>query len=114
MGGDVRSDGEKVELSDDDKKLAVALLNNCAMARMKIGDEESAIRDCDKALVYDEKNVKALFRRAECELKIGKYAAAIASCEKTLEVEPGNKAAEALKVKVAHEEKAAKKKEKAM
>jgi len=45
---------------------------------------------------------------------VGNYAAAIASCEKTLEFEPGNKAAEALKAKVSHEEKAAKKKEKAM
>merc|ERR1712107_175124 len=106
--------GEKVELGEDDKKLAVALLNNCAMARMKLGDAESAIKDCNKALEYDASNVKALFRRAECELKVGQYAAAVASCEKTLEIEPDNKAAAALKAKVAHEEKAAIKKEKAM
>jgi hypothetical protein len=106
--------GEPASLSDEDKKLAVALLNNCAMARMKLGDVEPAMDDCNKVLHFDEKNVKAVFRIAECQLKVGNYAAAIASCEKTLEFEPGNKAAEALKIKVAHEEKAAKKKEKAL
>merc|ERR1712217_970377 len=107
-------DKAETELSDDAKQLAVALLNNCAMARMKLDDTAAAINDCNRALEYDKKNVKACFRRAECELKIGSYAAATASCEKLLELEPGNKAAEALKAKVAHEEKAAKKKEKAM
>jgi peptidylprolyl isomerase len=107
-------DHEKIEMSDDAKQLAVALLNNCAMARMKLGEAEEAIDACNGVLQYDEKNVKALFRRAECELKMRNYAAASASCEKTLELEPGNKAAEALKSKVAHEANAEKKKEKAI
>lgn len=104
----------EVTLGEEDKKLAVALLNNCAMARMKAGDAELAKEDCDKVLGYDEKNVKAMFRRAECNLKIGNFAGCVADAEKTMELEPGNKAAEALKLKAAHEEKAAKKKEKAM
>mmetsp|Transcript_98830 Transcript_98830/g.283900 ORF Transcript_98830/g.283900 Transcript_98830/m.283900 type:complete len:336 (+) Transcript_98830:66-1073(+) len=101
-------------LSEDDKKLAVALLNNCAMARMKLGDAEPAMLDCEKVLQYDEKNVKAMFRRAECHLKMANYSLCVADADKTLEIDPGNKAAEALKLKAAHEEKAAKQKEKAM
>merc|ERR1712217_84820 len=103
-----------VALSEDDKKLAVALLNNCAICRLKLGEADSTKFDCNKVLQYDDKNSKAMYRRAECEFAMGNWKACTEDASRALELEPGNKAAEQLKKKADYEEKAAKKKEKAM
>merc|ERR1712151_679817 len=103
-----------VALSEDDKKLAVALLNNSAICRLKLGEADSAKFDCNKVLQYDNNNSKAMYRRAECEFAMGNWKACTEDATKALELEPGNKAAEQLKKKADYEEKAAKKKEKAM
>eukprot|EP00440_Ansanella_granifera_P013021 gb/GFBE01014145.1/.p1 GENE.gb/GFBE01014145.1/~~gb/GFBE01014145.1/.p1 ORF type:complete len:326 (+),score=133.02 gb/GFBE01014145.1/:1-978(+) len=102
------------ELSDEDKVLAIALLNNCAMAKLKVGDADSAKFDCTKVLQYDEKNVKAMFRRAQAELSLHNFKACIEDAAKTLELDPSNKEAEQLKAKAALAEKKEKKQEKAM
>lgn len=102
------------ELSEDDKQLAVALLNNCAMANLKLGEADAAKFDCTKVLEYDAKNVKAMFRKGQAELALGNFKACVDVCGRMLEVEPGNKDAEQLKLKAAHAEKSQKKNEKAM
>lgn len=102
------------ELSDEDKILAIALLNNCAMARLKKQDFDEAKFDCIKALQYDPKNVKATFRRAQAEFGLGNFTACQEDATKTLELDPSNKEAEALKKNAIVKEKTAKKQEKAM
>eukprot|EP00933_Yihiella_yeosuensis_P014469 TRINITY_DN12974_c0_g1_i1.p1 TRINITY_DN12974_c0_g1~~TRINITY_DN12974_c0_g1_i1.p1 ORF type:complete len:328 (-),score=107.33 TRINITY_DN12974_c0_g1_i1:288-1271(-) len=114
MMGSGDGGGAPAELSDEDKKLAVALLNNCAMAKLKYGDSDSAKFDCTKVLQYDEKNVKAFFRRAQAELAVGNFTACIEDAQKVLEIEPANKEAEQLKRKAAADAKKQKQNEKAM
>jgi len=107
-------EAEPAELSGDDKVLALALLNNCAMCRLKCGDAAEAKVDCTKALDYDTSNIKALFRRAQAELAMGNFAAAQQDAAKVVELEPKNKEAEVLRRKALDDEKKAKQKEKAM
>jgi peptidylprolyl isomerase len=107
--------GEKpAELSEEDKQLAVALLNNSAMANLKLGENDSAKYDCVKALEYDHKNVKAMFRKGQAELALGNFKACVEVCGRMLEEDPQNKDAEQLKLKAAHAEQKQKKNEKAM
>jgi len=105
---------EPLALSDDDKKTVVALLNNCAMAKLKLGDEDSAKFDCNKVLEYDATNVKALFRRSQAELAMGEYSKCAESTARILELDPQNKEAEQLRRKAKDDEKKSKQKEKAM
>ena len=113
-GQDEEEKSEPVELSESDKQLALALLNNSAMARLKNGEPESAKFDCTKALQYDPKNVKATFRRAQAEFALHNFKACLEDASKTLELDPSNKEAEALKRKAVDGEKKEKKQEKAM
>jgi len=103
------------ELDEQGKVLAVALLNNCAMARLKVGDQDDAAKfDCTKVLQYDSKNVKAFFRRAQAEIAMGNYKAAAADAAKAVELEPGNREAELLRRKALETEKKKKKAEQQM
>mmetsp|Transcript_58432 Transcript_58432/g.114932 ORF Transcript_58432/g.114932 Transcript_58432/m.114932 type:complete len:315 (+) Transcript_58432:2-946(+) len=110
-GGD---DEEVPPLGDEDKKLAIALLTNCAMARIKAGDHDLAKFDCSKALEFDPTNVKALFRRGTAKLALGEHDAAAEDADRVLELEPDNKDAERLRKQVDLEKRKAKQKEKAM
>lgn len=85
-GGEDSGHGEDktVELSDADKLLALALLNNSAMARLKNKDPEAAKFDCTKALQFDPKNIKATFRRAQAEFDLHNFKAAQARCNMCL------------------------------
>ena len=112
--GDAADKTEPVELSEADKQLALALLNNCAMARLKNKDPDAAKFDCTKALQYDPKNIKATFRRAQAEFDLHNFKACQEDVARTLELDPSNKDAEALKRKAADAEKKEKKQEKAM
>lgn len=90
------------------------MLNNAAMARLKIGDAEAAKFDCTKVLEYDAKNVKATFRRAQAEFALHNFQACVEDANRTLELDASNKEAEGLKRKAADAEKKEKKQEKAM
>merc|ERR1712070_823746 len=96
------------------KTLAIALLNNCAMAQLKAGEPEDARLNCSKCLDLDEGNVKALFRRAQAELAMGNFGGCITDAAKVVEIDPSNKEAELLRRKALDAEKKAKQKEKAM
>lgn len=113
-GHDHEHNDKPAELSEEDKQLAIALLNNCAMANLKLGEADAAKFDCTKVLEYDPKNIKALFRKGQAEMALGNFKACAEVCGRMLEVEPGNKDAEQLKLKAAHAEKSQKKNEKAM
>lgn len=107
-------DEEAPPLSDADKTLAIVLLNNMAMARLKGNEPELAKSDCDQALELDAKNVKALFRRAKAKLAMGEYDASVEDAAAVLELEPDNKEAATLRKQAEVEKKRAAQKEKAM
>lgn len=104
----------KPELNDEDTKLAVALLSNCAAAKMKMNGAEAAVRFCSRALEFDESNVKALFRRAQAQLTCANYEEAIADVSRVLELDSRNAPASQLLVRAEREKQIAKKKEKAV
>jgi len=108
------ADEKPAELSEEDKQLAVALLNNSAMANLKLGESDAAKFDCVKALEYDHKNVKAMFRKGQAELALGNFKECVEVCGRMLEEDPQNKDAEQLKLKAAHAVQKQKKNEKAM
>eukprot|EP00929_Paragymnodinium_shiwhaense_P053157 TRINITY_DN26613_c0_g1_i2.p1 TRINITY_DN26613_c0_g1~~TRINITY_DN26613_c0_g1_i2.p1 ORF type:complete len:300 (-),score=69.92 TRINITY_DN26613_c0_g1_i2:87-986(-) len=101
-------------LNDEEKKLAVALLNNCAAARLKMQDFDLAKFDCCKVLEYDKKNVKALFRRAQAKHALGEHSSCVVDASTALELDPDNKEVQALKRKAQEAQKQAKQNEKAM
>jgi len=103
-----------VELGDEEKKLAIALLNNCAAAKLKLGDELGAKFDCTKVLNYDAANTKALYRRGQAELAMGNFAACVDNMDRVKEIDPADKACEQLRRKALEDEKKAKREEKAM
>merc|ERR1712232_210109 len=111
---DAPADAGGSGLSDDDKKLAIALLTNCAMAHLKLDDARSAIEHCNKALDFDASRVKALFRRGQARLSLREYADATADLQQVLEIDKDNKEATTLLQKCGAEEKKEKQKEKAM
>jgi len=102
------------ELGEEDKKLAVALLTNCAMARLRNDEPDLAKFDCSQALQLDSKNVKAIFRLGKAKLALGEHDAAMEDAALVLEIEPGNKDAELLQKQVDQAKRQAKQKEKAM
>lgn len=114
-GGDDDEDAPAPKaLSDSEKVLAIALLSNCAAAKLKINEPSSAVEDCTKAIKIDPTHVKTVFRRAQGHLALGSYAACVEDGKRVLELDSTNKAAEQLIKKAELEERNAKKKEKAM
>jgi len=101
-------------LSDADKTLAVALLSNSAMAKLKVNDADGAISDCTRALQMDEQNVKVLYRRAQGHMAKGHNGDATADADKILEIEPENKLAVQVKNTVKQNIAKDKQKEKAL
>lgn len=112
--GDHGGGDEEPELSEDDKKLAIALLCNGAMAKLKVNEPDGAKFDCGKALEFDPANVKALFRRGKAKLALGEHDAAMEDVNRVLELDSTNKDAETLKRQAELEKKKQKQKEKAM
>mmetsp|Transcript_73035 Transcript_73035/g.184054 ORF Transcript_73035/g.184054 Transcript_73035/m.184054 type:complete len:313 (+) Transcript_73035:73-1011(+) len=108
-GGD-----DEPELSDEDKKLAIALLCNGAMAKLKVGEPDGAKFDCSKALEFDPANIKALFRRGKAKLALGEHDASMEDAARVLELDSANKDAETLKRQAELDKKKQKQKEKAM
>jgi len=104
----------KAEMGDEDKKLAIALLTNCAMARLRLGDPALAKFDCSKALEFDPKNVKAFFRRAKAKFALGEHDAAMEDAAAVLDLEPDNKDADTLRKQAETEKRKSKQKEKAV
>ena len=77
----ILGDIEEVSSDEEEAKKEVPLNNdllisaylNSAMCHMKTENFREAINNCNKALIKDEKNVKALFRRGTAKAKMGEY-----------------------------------------
>jgi tetratricopeptide (TPR) repeat protein len=74
---------------------------NRAASRLQLQDYAGALQDCEAALVVNQNNTKALYRRAQALLGLGgsKVTAAVTSLQQVIRAEPNNKevSADALK-----------------
>mmetsp|Transcript_81417 Transcript_81417/g.141033 ORF Transcript_81417/g.141033 Transcript_81417/m.141033 type:complete len:362 (+) Transcript_81417:1-1086(+) len=100
-------------LSDEDRVVAVALLSNCAAAHLKQGHAEQAVEACARALCLDMLNAKVYFRRAHAWMALGDYEHAKEDVLRILDLEPENKDAQQLRLRIVHEATRAKQKDKA-
>uniref|UniRef100_A0A7S0YPB6 peptidylprolyl isomerase n=1 Tax=Hemiselmis tepida TaxID=464990 RepID=A0A7S0YPB6_9CRYP len=79
---------------------------NMAVALMKQEKWKEAIDACDSALKIEERNVKALLRRAQCGIKVGGRATRVEEdIRAVLAVEPNNKDALGLRVELSKKSK---------
>mmetsp|Transcript_4600 Transcript_4600/g.9413 ORF Transcript_4600/g.9413 Transcript_4600/m.9413 type:complete len:175 (+) Transcript_4600:36-560(+) len=100
-------------LGEDDVRMAVSLLSNCAAARLKQGNFELAVQDCTRALNIDKLNAKVYYRRAQAQLALGNHDAALEDTAQILDLEPENEEAKQLHSRIAMDAKRTKQKEKA-
>ncbi|XP_064538072.1 FK506-binding protein 59 [Drosophila montana] len=83
----------KDNTSDEVKALKVATHSNIALCHQKSNDHFEAKQECNAVLELDANNVKALYRRGQCNLIINELEDALEDFLKVIELEPGNKAA---------------------
>lgn len=75
------------EKIDDDKELLSILHSNRAAAHYNIQNYRSALNDCVFARKFNAKNLKPVYKGAECCLNMKKYADCIQWCEMGLSVD---------------------------
>lgn len=82
---------------DDEKRLALlkvflpSLLNSAA-CKIKLGNNSSAVEDCNRVLEYDEKNVKAMYRKAQANSNMKDFEEAMKDLKAASEIAPDDKA----------------------
>ncbi|XP_068147492.1 FK506-binding protein 59 [Drosophila tropicalis] len=79
--------------NEEVKKLKIATHSNIALCHQKSNDNFDAKQECNAVLALDANNVKALYRRGQCNLIINELDEALDDFQKVIELEPGNKAA---------------------
>uniref|UniRef100_A0A8C5DG63 FKBP prolyl isomerase 8 n=1 Tax=Gouania willdenowi TaxID=441366 RepID=A0A8C5DG63_GOUWI len=83
-----------IALSEEENKLIemkVKCLNNMAASMLKLEHYDEALICCNAVLMYQPKNVKALFHMGKVLALQDKYSEAIQTLRKALELEPRNK-----------------------
>uniref|UniRef100_A0A8C5DH67 peptidylprolyl isomerase n=1 Tax=Gouania willdenowi TaxID=441366 RepID=A0A8C5DH67_GOUWI len=83
---DIRSEEENKLM-----EMKVKCLNNMAASMLKLEDYDEALTCCSAVLMYQPKNVKALFHIGKVLALQDKYSEAIQTLRKALELEPRNK-----------------------
>uniref|UniRef100_A0A8C5ER29 peptidylprolyl isomerase n=1 Tax=Gouania willdenowi TaxID=441366 RepID=A0A8C5ER29_GOUWI len=78
-------------------EMKVKCLNNMAASMLKLEHYAEALTCCSAVLMYQPKNVKALFHMGKVLALQDKYSEAIQTLRKALELEPRNKTHEAAK-----------------
>jgi len=63
---------------------------NRAMAYMKLEKYDEAMRDCQKAVILDERNSKAFNKLSKCKIAFGDLIGASIALAKSMEIEPLN------------------------
>ncbi|XP_052851779.1 FK506-binding protein 59 [Drosophila gunungcola] len=81
------------DTNEEVKKVKVATHSNIALCHQKSNDHFEAKQECNAVLALDESNVKALYRRGQCNLTINELEDALEDFQKVIQLEPGNKAA---------------------
>nr|AAF18387.1 FK506-binding protein FKBP59 [Drosophila melanogaster] len=82
-----------VHTNEEVKKIKVATHSNIALCPQKSNDHFEAKQECNEVLAWDKNNVKALYRRGQCNLTINELEDALEDFQKFIQLEPGNKAA---------------------
>merc|ERR1712032_459606 len=75
------------------KKLAELNKAACHLKLKNFGDGKQA---CNDVLKDDKDNIKALFRRAQCDFEFKNFQECITDCKKVIELDPQNKACRSL------------------
>ncbi|ETN65015.1 tetratricopeptide repeat protein 1 [Anopheles darlingi] len=84
----------------DSKEERAILYANRAAAKSKLNCKPSAIDDCNKALEYNPKYLKALLRRANLHEETDKLDESLEDFRKVLELDPGNGEARGAQVRL--------------
>ena len=79
---------------------AAALHCNRALAELKLGKHTQCIEDCDAAIQKQPQYGKAFFRRAQAKEALDKLPEAFKDIHELMRIEPGNKEAQAMAVKL--------------
>ncbi|CAL8358731.1 unnamed protein product [Lota lota] len=92
----LESESDLVEEDEQKAKaLRLAAHLNLAMCYLKIQEAAQALENCDKALLLDESNEKALFRRGEALVAMKEFDRAREDFQQVIQLYPANKAAKA-------------------
>lgn len=102
---DYSDDSTDEEADADDAKagsndLLVSLALNAAAAQLKLGDNSDAMKNCEKVLKLEPKNVKALFRKGQALLGKSEFKEAKSTLKLAYKEDPTNKQVVALLKKV--------------
>ncbi|KAH8350500.1 hypothetical protein KR067_004998 [Drosophila pandora] len=81
------------DTNEEVKKVKVATHSNIALCHQKCNDHFEAKQECNAVLALDANNVKALYRRGQCNLTINELEDALEDFQKVIQLEPANKAA---------------------
>ncbi|KAH8298154.1 hypothetical protein KR018_009385 [Drosophila ironensis] len=81
------------DTNEEVKKVKVATHSNIALCHQKCNDHFEAKQECNAVLALDANNVKALYRRGQCNLTVNELEEALEDFQKVIELEPNNKAA---------------------
>uniref|UniRef100_A0A3P9I0M5 Translocase of outer mitochondrial membrane 34 n=1 Tax=Oryzias latipes TaxID=8090 RepID=A0A3P9I0M5_ORYLA len=91
--GDYRKAIDKYTQSLQHNPTEVTTYTNRALCYLSVKQFQEAISDCDKALMIDSGNIKALYRRAQAHKELKNIKAFVEDLQSLLKVEPNNTAA---------------------
>ncbi|XP_039490684.1 FK506-binding protein 59 [Drosophila santomea] len=81
------------DTNEEVKRVKVATHSNIALCHQKSNDHFEAKQECNAVLALDENNIKALYRRGQCNLTINELEDALEDFQKVIQLERANKAA---------------------
>jgi len=87
---------------------------NIAQCKLIVKDYKDVIKNCDKALGFDPKNLKALYRRGNAKVSMGEYDSGREDLDQALELAPNNRAVKKARNHVKKLQRALRKKERKM
>uniref|UniRef100_T1PI33 peptidylprolyl isomerase n=1 Tax=Musca domestica TaxID=7370 RepID=T1PI33_MUSDO len=79
---------------EESNKLKAAAFSNQALCHQKLNEHFEAKQACNETLKLEPNNIKALYRRGQCNVTVAEYDDALLDFQKVLELEPTNKAAQ--------------------
>eukprot|EP01091_Cochliopodium_minus_P005648 TRINITY_DN1554_c0_g1_i1.p1 TRINITY_DN1554_c0_g1~~TRINITY_DN1554_c0_g1_i1.p1 ORF type:complete len:485 (+),score=136.31 TRINITY_DN1554_c0_g1_i1:42-1496(+) len=78
---------EALKVDPENFSILSQLHCNRAATRIKLSKFSEGVEDCNKALIYDKKYLKAFIRRGDCFMKLGKFQEAITDYKAANEIE---------------------------
>jgi len=90
----------ETELNESTNRLLIDCYNNLSITQFKTDQLNAALESVDKALAYDEKNVKSLYRKAQILEKKNDLEDAVELLKVAIELEPNNSSVANLLIKL--------------